>query len=103
MAMVVIWKWRLERPGTPFTLELPIGYCIVHAGLDGGQPMYASEQSVLDGKGMPAVWAEVDPSSEKTPVQFLLVATGQEYDPDEWVYLHTLDVSGYFFHLLSEC
>lgn len=91
--MKAIYKWKLERPGEPFTLGLQVGYRIVHAGLDGG---------LDNGVPMPCLWAEVIPSAEISSVKFLLVPTGQPYQ-DEWVYLHTLNVAGYFFHLLSEC
>ncbi len=94
--MRVIWKWRLGRPGKPFTLEIPHGYKIVHAGLDGG----TFTEGVSDEKPMPALWAEVFATNEKRPVEFVLVATGQDYEGLAWDHFATLDVAGYFFHLL---
>ena len=93
---MVIWKYRLQRPGHSFKLEIPEGYQIVHAGLDGG----TFTAGISDGKPMPAIWVNADPSLEKISEEFCLIATGEEYRDDQWEYIATLNVAGYFFHLL---
>jgi len=55
----------------------------------------------LDPTGQLCMWWEIDPDEEATPCTFCIVGTGQEYDPNEWVYLQTVQDGRFMWHLFS--
>lgn len=73
-----IWKFRVPMAG-PTTIDLPVGARIlcVQAQHEGAEDVDIE------------VWALVDPEAARERRRFLIVGTGQLFDPTRLIYLGT--------------
>lgn len=80
-----IWKYEIVAD-RPLVLHMPQGAIILAIKMQAGKPM---------------MWAQVDPSSEKVPRTFMIIATGQPFDTARLCYIDTfvLDNDGLVFHV----
>lgn len=84
--MTVVWKYPVELV-EEFSLEMP---------------SQAELLCVQTQHGLPFLWAEVNPETEKKTRRFRVFGTGHPIDTDEWVeYVGTfqLDEGHLVFHL----
>ena len=56
----------------------------------------------LDGEGKSCVWAQVGQDSTGYARKVQVVATGQEYDENDWVYTFSWKDGPFIWHLLIE-
>lgn len=73
--MAVIYKFPIPEAGKPFDLKIK-GFCeVTHVG--------------ADGNGLPCIWALVVPEREEETWTFMIVATGQEFDGQQWSFVQS--------------
>lgn len=87
--MAKVFKYPISAAGESFELRIKGFQDIVHVG--------------EDGNGTPCIWAQVNNPNKhaEESLQFMLVATGQEFDADAWCHVRSfVQGNGLVWHLL---
>ncbi len=79
MTLQVIWKFPVPVRAEPTMVAMPIGARIL---------------SVQTQREEICIWALVDPDEDREERRFLVVATGQTFDPTGMDYLGTVQING---------
>ena len=74
-----IWKFTLPVRAEPTMLAMPIGAHVL---------------SVQTQQDEVRLWALVDPNEDREDRRFIVVATGQSFDPSDKTYLGTVQTGG---------
>ena len=85
--MAKIFKYPIPEPGVAFDLKIKGFQEVVHVG--------------EDGNGTACIWAQVNPNLPEEAWPFMLVATGETFDGEEWHHVRSfVQPSGLVWHLL---
>lgn len=83
----VVWKFPLGFTPNPFPVVMPVGARLLALQYQG---------SGLLEPPAPTLWALVDPAALRETRAFLIVGTGQEFDPTGLEYVGTCAAAGVF-------
>jgi len=85
--MAQIYKYPIPEPGVAFDLKIKGFQEVVHVG--------------EDGNGVACIWAQVNADLTEEAWPFMLVATGQPFDGNEWCHVGSfVQKSGLVWHLM---
>ena len=75
---------------------IPFGGTSIYSIPDSGEIVLCGMQN-----GVVTLWYNCDITAEKLLVRWRVVATGEEYDPDEWTHLGSCQDGEFVWHVIQ--